>query len=242
MSKTFIADGVIGSRTNPESIKTWAYSYHDCLSLTTCLNEMRDPDTDNVQMEHKEEGKARIKADGKDRQALREKLAVCIDPLNPEEHPSGLVNIVECPMFTGDYALHIKCVEEYLPLFFAAKHHQYLRCVQVMMNESINVDQAMDLGKMQQEAFEAGWPETFHMPVTATVVTWTENKTAINVNGQMVMDVGIFYARALALHASQWDGVPTISDMLATELAPVATSMFDNECQMRIAAKSVLKK
>ena len=60
MLKTCIADGVIGSTTNPESIKTWAYSYHDCLSLTTCLNEMRDPDTDNVQMEHKEEGKARI--------------------------------------------------------------------------------------------------------------------------------------------------------------------------------------
>ena len=170
---------------------------------------MRDPDTDNVQMEHKEEGKAHIKADGKDRQALREKLAVCIDPLNPEEHPSGLVNIV-----TGE----------------------------VIMNESINVDQAMDLGKMQQEAFEVAWPETFHMPVKATVATWTENKKAINVNGQMVMDVGIFYARALALHASQRDGVPTISDMLATELAPVTTSMFDDECQMRIAAKSVLKK
>jgi len=28
---------------------------------------------------------------------------------------------------TGDFALHTRCVEECLPLFFAAKHHQYLR-------------------------------------------------------------------------------------------------------------------
>ena len=30
-------------------------------------------------------------------------------------------------VISGDYALHIKCVEESLHLFFAANHHQYLR-------------------------------------------------------------------------------------------------------------------
>ncbi len=29
--------------------------------------------------------------------------------------------------FTGDFPLHIRCVKESLPLFFAAKHHQYAR-------------------------------------------------------------------------------------------------------------------
>lgn len=30
-------------------------------------------------------------------------------------------------LVSGDFALHLKCVEECLPLFFAANHHQYLR-------------------------------------------------------------------------------------------------------------------
>ena len=208
LPKHAVTEGVVGSTTNPESIKTWAYSYHDCLSLTTGLEEMRDPDAVNVQLTHKEESKARIMSDGIDRRALRDKLAVCIDPLNPEQHAKGLINIA-----TGE----------------------------VMTNEDINVDQAVELGKRQKEDFEAGWPEAFHETVKATVVTWTANKKSINVNGQKIVDTGIFYARALGLQASQRDGVPTICDMLATELAPVATSMFDNEGQMRVTQKSVLK-
>lgn len=205
----FIAEGVVGSTTNPESIKTWAYSYHDCLSLTSGLQEMRDPDITNVQVTHKEEAQARIKADGMDRQALRDKLAVCIDPLNTTDHPKDLVNIA-----TGE----------------------------VMTNETINVDDAVELGMKQQVEFETGWPGSFHAPVKATVVNWTANKKAINVNGQKIVDTGIFYARALALQASEREGVPTCCDMLATELAPVATSMFTDEGQMRTTPKSVLKK
>jgi hypothetical protein len=43
---------------------------------------------------HKEEMSSRIVYDRKDRQALREKLKLCINPLMPEEHPLQLVNIV----------------------------------------------------------------------------------------------------------------------------------------------------
>ncbi len=31
---------------------------------------------------------------------------------------------------------------------------------EVMLNEDINIDQAMELGKKQLEEFEAGWPKT----------------------------------------------------------------------------------
>lgn len=140
--------GVVGSTKNPESIKTWAYSYHDCLSLTTGLEEMRDLDTANIQMTHQEEAKARIKSNGIDRKALHEKLSVCIDPLNPNQHPNNLINIV-----TGE----------------------------VMMNDSINVDQAVELGKKQLQEFEAGWPESFHAPAKCSVITFTANKKSINV-------------------------------------------------------------
>jgi hypothetical protein len=169
---------------------------------------MRDPDIDNVQMNHKEEGTSRKKTDGIDCKALREKLALCINPLKPKEHASGLVNIA-----TGE----------------------------VMMNDEINIDKALELGKLQQEEFEKGWPDTFHLPMKTKVVNWSSNKTGINVNGQKVVDTGIFYARALGLQASSREDAPSISDMLAMELAPVATSMFDVDGNMRTTTKSVLK-
>ena len=37
---------------------------------------------------------SRIKADIKDRETLREKLELIIDPLDPEQHQEGLVNVV----------------------------------------------------------------------------------------------------------------------------------------------------
>ena len=169
---------------------------------------MRDIDTTNIETSHKEEAKARIKSDGTDRKSLREKLAVSIDPLQPDQHPNSLINIS-----TGE----------------------------VMTYDDINVDQAMEIGKQQQQFFESGWPESFHEPVKSGVISFTANKKSITVGGQKVVDTGIFYARALGLQASQREGVPTVCDMLATELAPVATSLFDDEGQMRTTQKSVLK-
>ena len=55
---------------------------------------MRDVDPAPSPLHHKEEGKGRIMSDGKDRLSLRKKLELCIDPLDPEQHPrDGRVNI-----------------------------------------------------------------------------------------------------------------------------------------------------
>ena len=43
---------------------------------------------------HKEEAAPRIDYDAVDRHNLREKLDSCIDPLKPEEHTAGILNIV----------------------------------------------------------------------------------------------------------------------------------------------------
>ena len=86
-------EGIVGSTNKIETIKTWAYSYNDCLTLTNGLEEMREEDITNVQLTHKEEEKSLMKNYGFDRNALREKLAICIDPLSPSEHPTGLINI-----------------------------------------------------------------------------------------------------------------------------------------------------
>ena len=51
----------------------------------------------------------------------------------------------------------------------------------------------------------------------------------------------MFYAQALSLHASQWGESPSIKSMLATELSPVTTSMFDDHGNMISTQKSCLK-
>ena len=47
-----------------------------------------------IQTTHKEEAKARISADRADREGLRRKLDMCINPLDPEEHPETIINVV----------------------------------------------------------------------------------------------------------------------------------------------------
>lgn len=161
------------------------------------------------QVHHKEEAPGRIKVDMQDRSHLRQKLAICIDPLNPDEHPAdSLINIV-----TGE----------------------------IINNKEINIDNALELGKKQQNEFESMWPEAFYKPLKRVVVPMTANRNSIDVDGQKIIDTGVFYARALSLHASQREGSPSIESMLSTELSPVATSMFDEQGRMRATQKSVLK-
>ena len=45
-----------------------------------------------------------------------------------------------------------------------------------MVNEAINVDLAIELGKQQLEEFIANWPESFHEKVKSTIVPWTINR------------------------------------------------------------------
>ena len=61
------------------------------------MGEMEEEETGatRVQLYHKEEAKARIQADAKDRAGLRRKLDSCIDPMDSKAHPEGsIVNIV----------------------------------------------------------------------------------------------------------------------------------------------------
>ena len=70
------------------------YSLHTCHGIIDDLNETRHNERPSAQTSHKEETAARIKEDDQDRKALCDKLELCIDPLDPERHPDGLMNIV----------------------------------------------------------------------------------------------------------------------------------------------------
>ena len=87
--------GIIGITLKPGTLKTWVYSMHACNGIINDLNEMSDEERPPAHTYHKEEMSARIKRDEQDRHTLRDKLNLCIDPLDPGQHPSdGLVNIV----------------------------------------------------------------------------------------------------------------------------------------------------
>jgi hypothetical protein len=72
---------------------------------------MRDQQLPN-QMSHKEETAGRMKTDQKDREILRSKLQLAIDPLDPQQHSEGLVNVISGSVLTDpkinvDDATHI---------------------------------------------------------------------------------------------------------------------------------------
>ena len=91
------------------------------------------------QTHNKEEEKARVKTDTKDRKALRDKLEVCIDPLHPEDNQPGLVNIVTGqvlahPSLNVDNATELgtKQMEEFERTWPASFHETLHQCVTTM--------------------------------------------------------------------------------------------------------------
>lgn len=113
---------------------------------------------------------------------------------------------------------------------------------EVTENKDVNVDRALEIGQRQQKDFEANYPNEFYKPLKRETVPMTANRKSIEVGDKKITDTGVFYARALALHASQREGSPSIESMLATELSPVASSMFDDRGHLRATQKSHLKR
>lgn len=100
----------------------------------------------------------------------------------------------------------------------------------------------MELGKQQSEEFEAGWPHSFYNPIPRIIQPMTVSGKFIAVRSSKIFDCGVLYARAMGLQCSQRENTTTINGLLATELDPVATSMFDEKGHMEITmAKSQLK-
>ena len=87
--------GVVGITLKPETLKVWSLSLHACSRLDSDLDDMTEEDTQSkVGTTHKQEAKARIAEDKRDRDGIRHKLDTCITPLDSAAHRSGVVNIV----------------------------------------------------------------------------------------------------------------------------------------------------
>ena len=86
-----------GITLKSKAMEIWALSRHICCKTESGMGEMEEEETGatRVRLYHKEEAKAMIQADAKDRAGLRRKLDYCIDPMDSKEHPEGsTVNIV----------------------------------------------------------------------------------------------------------------------------------------------------
>ena len=194
--------GIVSTTLKPESLKTWAYSLHSCNRLINGLNEIRDEEGLPTHTCHKEEMPSRIKADTKDRETLREKLEFIIDPLDPEQHQEGLINVV-----TGKVVCH----------------------------SSVNVNNAIMVGKKQMETFEQSWPEGFHDTIPRKVVTISVGQKSMKVRDAKVFDTETMYAKAMALQAGSRS--LNINDILY-ELAPYGQM---HDAKSKACLKNILR-
>ncbi|KAG0722059.1 hypothetical protein GWK47_045188 [Chionoecetes opilio] len=105
--------------------------------------------------------------------------------------------------------------------------------------DAVNVDNSVDLGKEQMKQFEAGWPESFHEPLSNKVVTMSINKKRIKLGSADCFDTNLIYSRVMGLMSSR---DIDLKELFSHELAPVPTSMFEDNGDMRITkSKSSLK-
>ena len=85
--------GIIGITLEPATLSRWALSLHICSRLIRDVSLMsEDPDEDVTR--HKEELPHRIQADNNDRKKIGTKIRNGMNPLDPKEHPPGLINVV----------------------------------------------------------------------------------------------------------------------------------------------------
>ena len=86
--------GLVGVTLKPSTIKRWTLSLHTNSRVESDIDEMRHLQGTREATTHKEEMPSRMASDAKDRGSIQQKLEICIDPLNSDNHPDGIVNIV----------------------------------------------------------------------------------------------------------------------------------------------------
>ena len=86
---------------------------------------------------------------------------------------------------------------------------------------------------MIKHSYESTWPEEFHDTLPKKVRTLAIPKKHIQVGSAKVYDTNLIYSRIIGLQASGRD--MNFNALLKYELAPISTSMFTNNGEMRSA-------
>ena len=198
--------GIKGITLKPSSLKKWALCLHTCIQLAKDVTDMKETYVKD-ETQHKEENQGRIKSDTEDRNKIRDKLLLCIDPLDPNNHPkSSIINIA-----TGRIG-----------------------------PETVNVNDAVKQGRKLMQAFESSWPDGFYSSLSSKIVTMNIINRKVRIDDKTSFDTDLIYNRMMGLRGSR--DIST-KNMFSYELAPVPTSMFEDDGQMRTSKnKSDLKR
>ena len=131
---------------------------------------------------------------------------------------------------------HIHLLAIFAFFFFFTPHYDcilFYGPIVPEINYSILFYSILILGENQMETFEKNWPGGFHDTITKKVITMAVNRKHVKVGEVKVFDTDTIYARAMGLQSGQ--RILDADSIIAHELSPYPTSMFDADGQMREA-------
>ena len=106
-------------------------------------------------------------------------------------------------------------------------------------DDKVNVEEAVSIGQKQLISFIERLPVVFHEKLSSQVTIMKSDRKGIRIDDREVYNTEAIYARIIGLLAT---GQTTLESVLKHELAPVPTSMFEDNGDMRIDhAKSKFK-
>jgi hypothetical protein len=89
-------------------------------------------------------------------------------------------------------------------------------------------------------AHEKSWMASFNGPLSNNVITMALSRKSVKCGSGTVYDTKLIYSREMGLMSTR---DIDLKDVFSHELAPLPTSMFEDDGNMRIAtSKSMLKK
>ena len=127
-----------------------------------------------------------------------------------------------------------KCLETCINPLDASNHPNELVNIHsgFIAVESVNVDEAVSVGKEQLRKFEGKWPGGFYAPIRKEIKTMIVNKRGVKMQEIEVYNTEIISAEKLKL-----------CKVLKYELSPIPMSLFEDAGEMRVSKdKAKLKK
>ena len=97
--------------------------------------------------------------------------------------------------------------------------------------DSVIVDESLSLGNEQTQHFEAGWPDSFYEHLPSKVVTMSISTKQIKLGSKDCYDTDLIHSRVMGLMSSR---EIDLKELFSHELAPIPTSMFEDNGDMRI--------
>ena len=161
--------GMKGLTFNKKALDRRSKSLHIFSIMEKCLLDLKDSATTSDVTYHKEQGSARVKEDGQDREKIRAFLSTGINPLDVDEHAPEIVKIYSGKLSTKDF----------------------------------KVDQCVQLGGAQIEAFQNSLPDGFYRQLSKKVRIMAIVKKSVPVIDVEIIDTSLIYSRVIAIAADK---------------------------------------